>query len=94
MQKKFFCLKTQGSPLGDKKKLFMEQQMLKGKNYELPPIWVCTPMGPLCPQEKSFRARIAVKSFNFALILNFAPKLFKLFLHRMIEQLKTSRLVY
>ena len=73
---------------------FLEAQTLSRKIYEPSPIWARTPMGPLCPQEKSFWVRFPVKSFNFALILNFAPKLFKRFIHRLIEQLKTSRLVY
>src|SRR3954451_11569859 len=51
-------------------------------------------MSPLCPQKKSAASSYAVKSFNFALILNFAPKNFKRFMHWLIDQSKTSRLVY
>ena len=78
--KKIFVVKnTQGSPLGDKKKRFLVQQILPPEIYELSPIWACTPKGPLCPQEKSFLTRCAVKSFNFALILNFAPNFFAIY---------------
>ena len=55
----------------------MGQQMPPGKIYKPPPISACTPMGPLCPQKKSAAPSCAVKSFIFALILNFALEIFK-----------------
>ena len=50
-------------------------------------------MGPLCSQKKSAAPSCAVKSFIFVLFLNLAPKIFKRFIHRLIEQSKTNRLV-
>src|SRR5688572_1954100 len=61
--KNFFIKNIQGSPLGDKKKPFLGQRIPQIPNYELPPIWACTPMGPLCPPKKSAASSFAVKTF-------------------------------